>query len=221
MQFKFIRFLFVLMNFDRKKFEFKKSDAPLQTYQLKITLRDTRPPIWRRLLVSNYISFRELHEAIQDSFYWSNYHLHEFTFCPSELQHSRVQIVPEPEEGLNIAESIEFGAFIESEIRLCDVFSPKQTSVCYRYDFGDNWEHDIRLEKILPNKKGLKSFICVGGKQVAPPEDCGGVYGYHEMREILEDPGHPEYEETKNWLDDEFNAEKIRCPMTKMSPKTI
>lgn len=218
---KFSYSFFSFMIFEKEKFEFKESNTPPQILQLKITLRDSRPPIWRRLLVSNYITFGDLHEAIQDSFYWGNYHLHEFSFRPSEMPRLRVQIVADPEDDPDLEEGIEFGAFFENEIRLCDVFSPQQTRVHYLYDFGDNWDHDIILEKIFPNSQGLKSFICVGGKRAAPPEDCGGIYGYYRRLDILDNPSHREYEEMKNWIDDDFDAQNMRCPITKLSPKAI
>jgi hypothetical protein len=73
----------------------------------------------------------------------------------------------------------------------------------YLYDFGDSWEHEILVEKILPLEKGTHYPVCVTGKRACPPEDCGGPYGYEELLEILKDPSHPEYEDRIDWLPEE------------------
>ena len=207
---------------DAKKLNIiKRRDVPKQIYQLKITLKDINPPIWRRLLISNYYTFSDLHHAIQDCFYWSNYHLHEFNYRLTEEPHFRIHIqgvYPDdtypPEETFN-------DEIREDEIRLCDVFSTKQKIVNYLYDFGDYWEHSIKLEKIYPNNNNFRSFLCVWGKRATPPEDCGGSHGYQDLLEILVNPNHPEYEEMKEWVGEEFNTEIIKSPMIKMTPKEI
>ena len=71
----------------------------------------------------------------------------------------------------------------------------------YVYDLGDDWIHLIEVENILPAEKGVAYPVCIGGKMNAPPDDSGGVWGYEEMLEILSDPSHEEYDETKEWID--------------------
>jgi len=199
---------------------FEKQDAPKQIYQLKIVLKGIRPPIWRRLLISNHATFADLHHAIQDSFYWSNYHLHEFTYRLNEKPHDLIHIEGKYPDDTYPPEN-DFNDIREDEIRLCDVFSSKQKTVNYLYDFGDNREHAIKLEKIFPNINDFRSFSCVGGKRATPPEDCGGPYGYQDLIEILENPNHPEHEEMKAWAGKNFDPEIIKCPMNKMTPKII
>jgi hypothetical protein len=94
-------------------------------------------------------------------------------------------------------------------------FSAENNRALYRYDFGDDWNHDVRLEKILPRKPDAIYPVCLAGSRACPPEDCGGTWGYEDMLQILEDPDHDEYEGTIEWLGedfdpDEFNAADIR-----------
>ncbi len=199
----------------------KKNNVPKQVYQIKITLSRIRPLIWRRILISNYCSFLDFHDTIQECFYWDNDHLHEFRIHFAETPRTPIIIRGEyPDEPFS-PEIEEDDGIPENEIRLCDIFSENLKSVKYIYDFGDNWEHIIKLEKIFPNNNDFKSFLCVDGKRAAPPEDSGGPYGYQELLEILKNPKHPEYEEMKEWMDEDFDPEKIQSPMTKMTQKEI
>ena len=199
---------------------FKKQDVPKQIFQLKIVIKEIYPPIWRRLLIANHATFSDLHNAIQDCFYWSNYHLHEFTFRLKVKPYSLIHIQGKyPDDTFPPENS--FDDIREDEIRLCDVFSSKQKIVNYLYDFGDNWEHTIKLEKIFPNNNDFRSFLCVGGKRATPPEDCGGSRGYQELLEIIGKPNHSEHEAMKIWMGENFNPEIIRSPMKKMTPKSI
>ena len=71
----------------------------------------------------------------------------------------------------------------------------------YVYDFGDNWEHTIKLEDVLPAEKGATYPRCIKGKRNSPPDDCGGVWGYADMLEVLANPQDTEYEDTKAWIE--------------------
>lgn len=77
----------------------------------------------------------------------------------------------------------------------------------YVYDFGDSWDHQIVVEKVLPAEPGVRYPICTDGKRAGPPEDCGGVWGYAELLDIIQDPTHPEYEERMEWLGKGFDPE--------------
>ena len=77
----------------------------------------------------------------------------------------------------------------------------------YVYDFGDDWEHILTLEKILPREKGTKYPVCIKGSRACPPEDCGGIWGYDELVEIISDPEHEEYHKMIEWLGGGFDAE--------------
>ncbi|MFW9990001.1 MAG: plasmid pRiA4b ORF-3 family protein [Candidatus Odinarchaeota archaeon] len=205
-----------------KLFIFRKKDVPRHIYQLKITLKNISPPVWRRILISNYSTFSELHQAIQDCFYWSNYHLHEFSYRYPEPPHWQIHMQAiSPDESYYPEDRSDYYDIREDELRLCDVFSIKLKNVNYLYDFGDNWEHSIRLEKVFPDDKDFRFFLCVGGKRATPPEDCGGSYGYQELLEIFDNPSHQEHEEMKGWVGEEINPEIIKSPMSKMTLKEI
>jgi hypothetical protein len=206
---------------DYQQHTLTKKDSPKQIYQLKIALKLTKPLIWRRLLILNQCTFFDLHQAIQECFNWDNSHLHEFFFCIDRNPYTRIFIrgiypdVPYPPD-------FEYDdGILEIKIRLCDVFSPQQQFITYRYDFGDNWELSIKLEKVFSNASNFKLFICVDGKRAAPPEDCGGVYGYERLLTVLKNPKHREYKEMKEWISEDFDLEQINCPIKKMTPQEI
>ena len=89
--------------------------------------------------------------------------------------------------------------------RLSEFIKEEKQKFSYLYDLGDNWEHTVELEKILP--KDIACPICITGKRACPPEDCGGVWGYEKFLEIIEGPNHPEHEERFEWIGGEFNPE--------------
>jgi hypothetical protein len=104
-------------------------------------------------------------------------------------------------------------------MKISDLLKKEKEKIIYEYDFGDGWEHDIILEKILPfdNKKVYP--ICIKGKMSCPPEDCGGAWGYANMLKILKQPDHEEYESYIQWLGGvidphDFDAEGINNVLT-------
>ncbi|MBD3254495.1 MAG: hypothetical protein GF383_05350 [Candidatus Lokiarchaeota archaeon] len=205
--------------------EITRNEAEEQIYQLKIMLKDIRPPIWRRILISSQATFHELHLAIQEYFKWYNYHLHEFIIKKSRSPYSATRILGLTPDG-EIPDDLfpDFTSsydYREDEVRLCDVFSSEQKKVDYLYDFGDHWEHSIRLEKVFPFKEGFKGPKCVGGKRAAPPEDSGGSWGYEDILQVLHNPAHPDYEEILEWCGDRTDPEDMGISLVKMSPKKI
>jgi len=149
-----------------------------QVYQFKIRLSGIRPPIWRRIQVPETYTFWDLHIAIQDAMGWEDYHLHEFE-------------IVNPPTGLKVNIGIPCNTYRRDilsgwEQRIADYFLLLENPLAdYVYDFGDNWEHKIRLEKILPKEEGIDYPICVKGKRVCPLEDCGGVFVYAIILEAL------------------------------------
>lgn len=164
--------------------------------QLKISLMGIRPPIWRRILVEDSISFHKLHNIIQHVMGWDGYHLYEFKIA-----------------GLSITEPYEdYHDEITDpkSIFLNDVLDAEKKKFNYIYDFGDSWEHTIIVEKILEKETSEKYPGCIGGKRACPPEDCGGIYGYEELLEIQKDKNHQEYEERIiDWLGEDFDPEEF------------
>ncbi|MFD0785546.1 plasmid pRiA4b ORF-3 family protein, partial [Micromonospora azadirachtae] len=162
----------------------KKSDGPAPIYQIKVGLAGARPPIWRRLEVPADISLARLHGIIQVAFGWTDSHLHVF----------------ETPYGSFGRPDADLGHRASSRVTLEQV-APTGDKLRYTYDFGDNWEHDILVEKTLERDPSVAYPRCVGGRRAAPPEDCGGVWGYAELLEILGDPTHPEHRDRLDWLD--------------------
>lgn len=174
------------------------SVKPLRkVYQLKVTLNQSKPPIWRRILVSNHIDLGEFHRILQIAMGWTDSHLHQF------ISGRTVYSTPYDELGGDLEMECED----ESKYKLSRLLKKERDSLVYEYDFGDGWEHKIILEKILPYDSSVKLPICVKGKRACPPEDCGGIWGYENLLEIIRDPSHPEHEEMLDWLGDEFDPE--------------
>ena len=171
-------------------------------FQFKITLRGTRPPIWRRIQVPSDFTFWDLHVAIQDSMGWSDYHLHEFEIKDSKTG-SKARI------GIPDDDAVAWGEVTlpDRELAVAQYFSQAAPKVKYLYDFGDGWEHTITLEKTITRDVALHYPRCVGGKRACPPEDCGGPYGYQSFLEIIADPEHHDYEQMIDWIGGTFDAE--------------
>jgi len=170
------------------------------TFHFKIQIKNiTHPPVWRRISVPSNFTFEDFHYIIQISFGWHNSHLYEFS--PKGFG-SWPQIKTKFEEDFDFGFS--YGEVIEPhEIKLSDIFKNVGQKFTYIYDFGDSWEHVITLEKILSDNMLYPKIIT--GKSQCPPEDCGGPLGYMQMKEILEDPSDPEYEDYAEWLGLEEN----------------
>jgi Plasmid pRiA4b ORF-3-like protein len=167
-----------------------------KVYQLKITLKHIRPPIWRRVLVPGGFSLGQLHNVIQVAMAgWHGGHLHEF-----EIDGEHYGEPPSPGEDWGVA------IVNEAKVKLDDVLGEK-SKFLYTYDFGDDWRHEIVVEKVVPIDPKVTYPICVKGKRVCPPEDCGGPWGYAELLEILANPRHPEYKSRREWLIGDFDAE--------------
>ena len=161
-----------------------RSAQPAPIYQIKVGLRGAKPPIWRRLELSADVSLAKLHRAIQIAFGWDDGHLHVFDTAHGEFG----------------AADSEFGVRSENRVTLEQVAPKEKATLRYLYDFGDDWNHDILVERVLDRDDTASYPRCTGGRRAAPPEDCGGVWGYQCLLEILDDPSHPDHEERLGWL---------------------
>lgn len=166
-----------------------------KTYQLKIGLNGSKPPIWRRFLIADSATLSELHMAIQIIMGWTNSHLHQF------IVGDRFYGIPDPDFDMGL-ETLD-----ENKYRISQLLKTEKDSIVYEYDFGDDWEHKITLEKILTfdPKQDLPS--CVKAKGACPPEDVGGIWGYYDFLEAINDAKHPEHESYKEWLGSDFDAD--------------
>ena len=168
------------------------------TFQFKIQLKNIKkPPVWRKVVVPSDITFSEFHSIIQVAMGWYNIHL--YFFSPSGYR-SRPWIEEDGDDQDFSALDFEYRDTISAEnIKLSDIFKAKGQTFTYIYDFGDDWEHKITLEEIDQLNISPKPKL-IGGKGACPPEDCGGAWGYEDLKEVLSDKNHPDYQEAKEWL---------------------
>jgi hypothetical protein len=172
----------------------KKQRAPSSTlYELKMTLRGSEPPIWRRLQVPGSIKLDRLHEVFQVAMGWTDSHLHQFVDPPM------VYSVPSEEDYPGV-ERLD-----ERRFRLADLAQHEKASFLYEYDFGDGWGHDVLVEKIVSAGPEKKRAVCLAGEKACPPEDCGGIWGYYELLEALNNPKHESHQEMLDWLGEPFD----------------
>ncbi len=167
-----------------------------KVYQIKINLKGSNPNIWRRLIVPSDMMLDEFHFVIQNAMGWENSHLYSFS------------------QGGKLLNQSDFNYFVEKEeegdeLELRDVLKKEKDHLTYEYDFGDSWQHKVLLEKILPEIPDFRIPTCIKGKRACPPEDCGGVWRYKSMLEILKDPSNEEYEDVFEWLGDDFDPERF------------
>ena len=166
------------------------ADSVNEICTLRIELCDSDPLIWRQLEVPTSITLKVLHDVIQATMGWLDYHLWEFT-------------VGQRRFGLPMDEDWGTEPRIDvAKVRLREVLTPRKTTISYVYDFGDDWEHRLILTNIRQEEPGVGYPRYIAGEGNAPPEDCGGIPGFYEKLDIAADPNHPENAEIREWLDD-------------------
>lgn len=166
-------------------------------YQLKITIADIEPAIWRRLHVPADATLAEIHEVIQAAFGWLNYHLHQYLVDGQHIG------VPSPEYSDELPPMND-----EQDVRLHDIVGA--TKIMYEYDFGDSWEHVIEIESVATVRELDVIYpTCAAGARARPPEDCGGTPGYQRLLEVLADPKHEDYRQMKTWVGRKYDPEKL------------
>lgn len=166
--------------------------AETAIYQIKVTLKWSKPPIWRRIQVRGDTRLGKLHLILQVAMGWWDEHLHEFD--TGSIRYG----LPDPDFPSDLRN--------ERNVRL-DKVAREGGTFRYIYDYGDNWVHEIKVEKVLDPEPGARYPRCLTGKRACPPEDCGGVPGYERMLEIVANPKDEEHEEIVEWLGDDFDPE--------------
>jgi hypothetical protein len=161
---------------------------PAPIYQLKISLAFSDPLIWRRIQVPGDITLARLHDILQLCMGWSNLHTHRFLigkvfYAPSDIHDSWTKT----------------GERCESEYNLVTLENDMKWVFTYIYDFGDGWEHDIELEESLPADKGGSQPVLLDGEQACPPENVGGIPGYEEFLNIINNPRHKHHRMMAEW----------------------
>jgi hypothetical protein len=182
---------------DRRQTMTKKTISKAPIYQIKVTLDESKPPIWRRLLVAGDVTLEHLHYIVQVAMGWTNSHLHQFIVGESYFGEPH----PDYDDYIQMND--------ERRFRLKRITENEGFKFCYEYDFGDSWMHTVLVEKILEPESGQQYPVCVKGKRACPPEDVGGVWGYEEFLQAIGDPDHPEHEEYLEWVGGEFDPEEF------------
>jgi len=165
-------------------------------FQIKISLKNAKPPIWRRIKIDAATDLETFHNVLQDVMGWTNSHLFEFVASDKK----RYGIIDD--EYVDGYEDVTEA----SEATLQDVLKREGSKIIYVYDFGDCWEHEILLEEQSVGDDGDLP-ICITGKKACPPEDCGGLWGYYDMLIIIKDKKHPEHKEMLEWLGFDFDPD--------------
>jgi hypothetical protein len=169
-------------------------------YQFKITLLESRPPIWRRILIPDG-TLDDLHESIQTAMGWTNSHLHEFEI--GRKRYGDPELLGDDWNDSKAASSL--------DTQLSELFGGKRPpkKLHYMYDFGDGWEHLIEFEGAASAESDKKYPCCVDGARACPPDDCGGVWGYAHFLEAIGDPKHEEHDDLLEWIGGKFDSEKF------------
>ncbi len=160
-------------------------------YQLKVTLTQIEPLIWRRFCVRGRTTLDRLHLILQDVMGWNNTHLYAF-----RIREKRYE-APDPEARGIDAKRVTLG---QLNLQRGDEFE-------YEYDFGDGWEHEMLVELVTPAAPGVRYPVCLDGQRACPPEDCGGVPGYANILEALDHPSDPEFRDVLDWLPTGYRAD--------------
>lgn len=178
-----------------------KAGSLVPLYQLKITLRSSRPPIWRRVGVRADMPLSSLHAVIQIAMGWTDSHLHQFILGRT--------FYGEPDPSSFSDEMLN-----EKRHTVRDLAPEAKQKFIYEYDFGDSWMHEVKVEKILSPDLSFKHPVCLAGEHSCPPEDCGGLWGYYNLLDALANPKHPEHTAMKEWIGEDFQPEPFDLAAT-------
>lgn len=197
----FDKLLTVNRNFGKIEYS-AKSGVPL--YRLKIELCDISPAIWREFIIPSDLTLENLHVVIQTVMGWTDSHLHQFI---------------KDNTGYTVRyESVDYWEELEcldyKGMKISDLLCNKGSAIQYLYDLGDYWMHSLELLEIIdypsieaPVNTNIRYLECLAGERRCPPEDCGGISGFYEIMEVLENPSHEEYESYIIWLGEGYDSE--------------
>lgn len=169
------------------------------TYRIRVELDDAKPPIWRRLDLASDLTLDRLHHVVQTAMGWTDSHLHEF--ASGDNPTDRLAEHYRPRDSLDN----DLPGVDEVSVRLDEVLVEPGDRLFYNYDFGDDWSHTLRLEAVSPREPEQPSAACLAGARACPPEDCGGIWGYHDLLRTLSQPGDADNEELLEWVGPDFD----------------
>ena len=160
---------------------------------LKVTLREIKPPVWRRLVLPGTMTLAELHEAIQAAMGWHGGHLHDFDIAGRQYGDPRILE--------DVAD--------ETRLTLNGLLRSGVARFTYTYDLGDNWQHQVLIERTQPALEAGSYPACVAGKRNCPPEDCGRPWGYAALLALIAAPAHPDPADRLAWLGEGFDPDEF------------
>jgi hypothetical protein len=174
------------------------NEARSVIYRMRVSVPGTNPLIWRLIQVPGIMPLHTLHTVLQIVMGWENYHLYEFIMAGAEYSDPGLGW---EEDDITMRDS--------KRVRVEELVSAVGESFTYVYDLGDNWQHELVVEEIVPTKATVRTALCLDGAYAPLPEDCGGIHGYAEMLEVLGDPTDREedYETWVTWLGDRIDRE--------------
>lgn len=168
--------------------------AVQQLLQLKVTLKGSKPPIWRQLIISNMVPLDRFHRVLQIAMGWESYHMHQFE------AHGKVYGSVEGEAAIDLEDVLD-----QRKFKLHQLLATAKDAITYTYDFGDDWQHKIVVEKVLPWDPNTPQPQVIKAKGACPPEDVGGIWGYNDFLAAVKDPKNPDHEELLDWCGGEFD----------------
>jgi hypothetical protein len=179
---------------------------------LNIALAGSEPKIWRRVEVHSGLTLHDLHFVIQNVFDWENSHLYHFLVPPggkltraAMRDAKRYHVLP-PDLVFGDEENSDSPA---DETLIGRIFTTDCKQIIYEYDFGDSWEHLVKLEKRSPGSDPKGVPRCLAGENAAPYDDMGGIFGYYQWVEALSDPAHEMHKEAIEWFGGDFDPARF------------
>lgn len=182
-----------------------RREAPA-TFVVRVDLDGAEPPIWRRVRLASDLTLAQLHEVLQVVMGWTDSHLHHFTMAAAATD-GPVQLFLTPFDEEDWLDGVNEDGIMEADVRLDEVLATAGDELAYAYDFGDNWQHTLRLESVEERGADEPVAVCVAGQRACPPEDVGGLGGYDEIVAGLAgaDPGDEWMAEQLAWLPEGFD----------------
>ena len=172
----------------------KPAQPPAIIYTLKVTLLDLEPTIWRTVEVSSAMTLSKLHMVIQAAMGWQNCHMHLFKLGK--------QLYGMPSDDDLPVED-------ERQVTVAELLPKAGKTIIYTYDMGDDWHHEVKVEKVASSVAGTKYPRLINGARSCPPEDCGGVPGFMNFVEAMADPDHEQHDELSEWFGGKFDLERF------------
>lgn len=170
---------------------------------MRVELADVEPLVWRQIEIASDLTLDKVHRVLQTVLGWTDSHLHEFSRGSEPHERSAERYL--------MAFSVEDGAvgIDERRVRLDEVLVEPGDRLWYQYDFGDDWTHALDLEAVLPHDPSAPPARCLSGERACPPEDCGGIGGYEDLRRVLAGPPGPERDEMRLWTGPDFDPARF------------